>query len=71
MERNHELLQRIDKKLNNIDKKINVEFEQILKKCEDSKEEYENVEMLLKALMVDSLIKEIEEEDGADGYQRT
>lgn len=64
MERNYELLQRVKKKLDNINKKVSRELEQILKQCEDSKEGYGNVEILLKALMIDSLLKEINDEDG-------
>lgn len=62
---NCELLQRIDKKLNNMNNEINTELKQILEKCDDSGKGYGNVEILLKALMVDSLLKEISNEDGA------
>lgn len=63
IEKNYELLKRIDKKLSNIDNKINTKLKQILEKCENSEKGYENVEILLKTLMVDSLIKEIGNED--------
>lgn len=59
IEKNYELLKRIDKKLNNMNNKINTELKQILEKCEDSEKGYGNVEILLKTLMVDSLLKEI------------
>lgn len=63
IEKNYELLKRIDKKLSNMDNKINTELKQILEKCEDSEKGYGNVEILLKTLMVDSLLKEIGNED--------
>lgn len=63
IEKNDELLKRIDKKLSNMDNKINTELKQILEKCEDSEKGYGNVEILLKTLMVDSLLKEIGNED--------
>lgn len=64
MECNYELLQRIEKQLKKISKTMNRELEQILKQCRDSREGYGNVEILLKALMVDSLLKEIGDENG-------
>ncbi len=64
MERNYELLQSLDKKLNSTDKRINVKLKQILEKCKDSEAGYVNLEILLKALMVDSLLKEIGNVDG-------
>lgn len=63
IEKNYELLKRIDEKLSDMNNKINTELKQILEKCEDSEKGYGNVEILLKTLMVDSLLKEIGDED--------
>lgn len=67
---NYQMLKKINKKLDKVSKKTYEELQKILENGEAAQIEYGNIEMLLKALMVDSLLKEIGNEDDVTDQRR-